>query len=316
MTMPNKKYPCIQCQKEVKDGISCGVCDRWIHKDCVDETIYELVMKMHNKFGSHLWSCEGCSKAFANLQKRVQNQEAMLEKLSNVVKTVQSDCGQNKSDISQNRTDIAGNKDRISRVEVLVNESNSNSSEDAIKEMDERNRKQKNLILHGVPEQDENLTNDQRKKLDFKVVVDIINPTVSMSNNNLKYVARIGVRTQGRNRPICIGFKNLYIRDDVLEKVKLETSHPDYSLSPDLTKLQLLNEKKLKEEAKKNNDDLSEEDVAKNLTWKLVGQYGQRRLIKTTTKPPVRDRLPSTKRPAEDMEESPDMSTRSKTRRQ
>ena len=322
VTMPNKKYPCIQCQKEVKDGISCGVCDRWIHKECVDETIYKLVMEMHTKFGSHIWSCEGCTLAFANLQKRVQNQEAKLNELTKVVKSVQSDCGQNKADIAENRTLIADNTDRISKVEELAKESKDSNSQDAIKEMDERSRKQKNLILHGVEEQDGNLSGNQRKKLDSDIITEIINSTlVSMQpDTDIKFVTRIGVRTEGRKRPICIGFKNATVRDEVLEKINLETSHPNYSLSPDLTKMQLLNEKKLKEEAKKNNEDLSEED-AKKYVWKLVGQYGLRRLIRSSIKPPqpARGRLTSTKRPAEDMddlEEQQEMPTRSKTRRQ
>ena len=317
---PKKNFPCILCQKQVQDGISCSICNRWVHKDCVDESIYKLVIEVHTKFGSHFWSCEGCSLGLTNLQKRVSAQETQIKELTSVVKVVQADNNQNKSNIAENKSNISDNKDRISKIEELVKESQQvdNNNQDAIKELDERARKQKNLILHGVTEQDENLSSDQRKKLDTDVITEIIQSSTLSSvemKRDVKFIVRIGERKEGKKRPICIGFRNVITRDDVLDTVNLEVSHPDYSLSPDLTKIQLTNERKLKDEAKKNNDELSEED-AKKYVWKPVGQYGHRKLIKSIIKPQRRERITSTKRTAEEMEETQDLATRSKTRKQ
>jgi hypothetical protein len=55
-------------------------------------------------------------------------------------------------------------------------------------------------------------------------------------------------------------------------------------ISKDLTPQEIREEKEMKREAEMRNKDLSQEDRAKNLKWLVVGQKGEKRLIKTTEK--------------------------------
>ena len=183
------------------------------------------------------------------------------------------------------------------------------SEDDIYKELDERAAKQSNLIIFEVPEQSAELISAERKSEDTKIVLKIIKATgySSAMEKMFKFVVRIGERKDNSTRPICVGFRDQADRDKVLNNSKnVVTTYPDYFLSPDLTKTQIARDKKMREEAALKNTELSEED-AKNFVWKVLGQYGQRKLLRVKKREEVnhspRRRIFSTKRTAAEMEE-------------
>ncbi|MFO0004950.1 MAG: hypothetical protein ACK559_27855, partial [bacterium] len=64
-----------------------------------------------------------------------------------------------------------------------------------------------------------------------------------------------------------------YLKDTHLSSV---------GISKDLTPQEIREEKEMEKEAERRNKDLNQEDRAKNLKWLVVGQKGEKRLIKTT----------------------------------
>jgi hypothetical protein len=74
-----------------------------------------------------------------------------------------------------------------------------------------------------------------------------------------------------------------YARSILLRYTKhlAETEYEDVSIMPDLTKRQRQEEANMNEEAnRRNEEELTEDDMAKNLIWKVIGQRGEKRLVK------------------------------------
>ena len=84
----------------------------------------------------------------------------------------------------------------------------------------------------------------------------IITATVytSASESMLNFIVGIGVWKERSNRPICVGFWDQTNRDMVLKNSRnIASSYPDYFLSPDLTKTQIAQDKKLSDEFVQKN---------------------------------------------------------------
>jgi hypothetical protein len=64
-------------------------------------------------------------------------------------------------------------------------------------------------------------------------------------------------------------------------KYLAETDYENVSVMLDLTRRQRQEETTMKEEAeRRNEEELTDDDLAKNLCWKVVGQRGEKTLIK------------------------------------
>ena len=78
-----------------------------------------------------------------------------------------------------------------------------------------------------------------------------------------------------------MGMFNMRSRSQLLSQDLRDTEFfSDVTIGPDLTKLQKKEEADIKREMDTLNGQLSEEDVSKNLSWRMVGQRGERRLVK------------------------------------
>lgn len=278
---------------------------------------------MYAQTGTHFWACEGCSLGLKTLQQQVAAQDKRIRCLENTVNTVENSIDDVKKDTKKNEVEQMKTNARVDKVEKLVEDLKINSEDDIYKELDERAAKQSNLIVFEVPEQSADLSPTERKSEDFKIVLKIIKATgySSFSEKLLKFVVRIGAWKENSNRPICVGFRDQNDREKVLRNSKnISSSYPDYFLSPDLTKAQITRDKKMREEAEQKNKELTSDD-AKNYVWKVIGRYGQRKLLRVKKKEeedqPPRGRLHS-KRTASEMEEQDEiMSTQGvETRKQ
>jgi hypothetical protein len=82
---------------------------------------------------------------------------------------------------------------------------------------------------------------------------------------------------------MIVGFCTEYAKSTLLRYTRYlaDTEYEDVSVVPDLTKKQRQEETSMKEEAERRNEcELTEDDLAKNLCWKVVGQRGEKRLVK------------------------------------
>lgn len=76
--------------------------------------------------------------------------------------------------------------------------------EEIIQEINERNKRKRNVIFFGVPEQDQQLSEDHRKisdKSEVQKIISSVSPNVNTANIKL---FRLGQVNQGRIRPIKV----------------------------------------------------------------------------------------------------------------
>ena len=106
-----------------------------------------------------------------------------------------------------------------------------------------------------------------------------------VETREIRFTARTGEKKQNTEtpRPFLIGFKNPAKRCEVLDNlVNLKNSEfQNISIVPDLTRRQREDDKSLREEAEKRNNELSEEDSG-NFQWKVTGLKGSRTLVKAS----------------------------------
>jgi hypothetical protein len=150
-------------------------------------------------------------------------------------------------------------------------------------EMQEREVRRMNLIIHGIEEQPERIKNSrERLELDKNRCEQLlITIKARTRKDDLRFCRRIGEKGDGP-RPMVIGLETEDEKRHILAKARnLQGSRfQDISIVPDLTKKQRSNEARMKKEAEERNRDLTNEDKSKNLKWLVVGRRGEKRLIK------------------------------------
>ena len=103
------------------------------------------------------------------------------------------------------------------------------------------------------------------------------------ANEDMEFCRRIGEKGQ-QARPLVVGFYTEWSRSVVLKNTKYlaDSDHSHISIVPDLTQQQRKAERSLQAEAeRRNEEELSNDDISKNLSWRVVGKRGQKRLIKS-----------------------------------
>nr|CAI5840202.1 unnamed protein product [Callosobruchus analis] len=120
--------------------------------------------------------------------------------------------------------------------------------EEVITEVEERAKRRKNLVIFGVPEQDQDLSNNDRASRDTNATVEIL----QVMNRNIDAQSvrpiRLGKPTAGRSRPIKVCFgSELQVVEIIRNAKSLKNSrYSKVSVSYDRTPRQLSHYKKLK----------------------------------------------------------------------
>jgi hypothetical protein len=90
-------------------------------------------------------------------------------------------------------------------------------------------------------------------------------------------------RKRNREEAHVVGMSSEQVKTELLDAAReLQlTAYKNISIGPDQTRKQRQAEKKLQEEVeRKNREELSEEDLSKNLKWQAVGRKGEKRIVK------------------------------------
>ena len=151
-------------------------------------------------------------------------------------------------------------------------------------ELDNREARKKNIVVYGM-EEAEMAEGRQRLEYDKKELDKIftaIDVNISASED-VEFCRRVGEKGP-QARPLVVGFFTEWSKSIALKNSKhLATSDMEnISIVPDLTQQQRRAEKSLQTEAeRRNQEELTDEDVSKNLVWRVVGKRGQKRLIKS-----------------------------------
>jgi hypothetical protein len=184
----------------------------------------------------------------------------------------------------KNAEDIASVGKKLEKIEEKLKNRSSQDVDAVYEEFREREAKRLNVIMHGVLECDERENNGEKRiEWDMKGIEDIFKVLeLNLTREDVKFCRRVGEKSQAP-RAMIVGFHTEYARSILLRYTKhlAETEYEDVSIMPDLTKRQRQEEASMNEEAnRRNEEELTEDDMAKNLIWKVIGQRGEKRLVK------------------------------------
>lgn len=281
--MAPPKFPCSVCKSNVtnnQEGLKCCICERWNHKKCgIIDDVYQLASRMEETQGYHIWSCEGCGIGLIKLHNVMSSQAREIEHLKKSYEEVKETAETNKNDLSEVKetiSTVADDLKEIKKNQPAIVESN------IYQELNERVSKKKNLVFHNFAESESSSVKD-RKEDDICQLKDLfITMKLKFDEDDISFTARLGAKVDDNTRPLLVGFKDQSTRDSIFNNArKLSKSKHSYvSIVPDLTAKQREEDQRLRLEMENNNKELTDDDISKNLEWRLVGITGERRLIK------------------------------------
>ena len=274
----------MRCQKNVsKNGVQCTSCRLWVHMPCqkISKDLYKILTNP-KKFPGLAWYCDSCQASSARLDARVRAMETDLAGVEAKVVRVESAVLDNTKRIME-----------LERKQEKMENTREAEKSDVLKEWNEeareRETRKRNIVVHRLPEASADIKEvAERKNCDLDnldKVLTAINLKFK-SRDTVKFCRRVGERTEDGPRPMVVGFFRETYKEDVMENAKLlrESEYSEIAIAPDLTKQQRKEEEDLVKEAERRNLARTEEDKAKNLEWTLVGQRGEKRLIKITNR--------------------------------
>ena len=108
---------------------------------------------------------------------------------------------------------------------------------------------------------------------------------LGLEGEDIRFCRRVGERREGA-RPLIVGLFSEETKFKILRRAKrLEgTDYSDVSVAMDLTRCQREEEAGLQNEAARRNEELTDDELAKNVTWAVDGAKGEKRLIRTTAR--------------------------------
>ncbi len=272
---PLPQTRCFACRNLFSDvpgrKIQCTLCQLWAHVVCLqlDTRVLNAIETMAELGAGHYWQCDACTVTSKNLKsmlvetnKRVEVCEKGLERVEDRVELVSQDLMEVDS--------------RLRRIE-----NNSDKYDEIFQELDDRDLRKYNVVMHGVAEAMASVRDFQaRKDHDWDLVVDILTemglpqPVIS----DLRFTNRMGEGSAGSGdpRPLLVGFNREETKLRLLDEARRlpRTSFSHVRIGPDLTIKQREAAATMRVEAETRNQNLTEDQRAKNLEWRVVTRRG------------------------------------------
>jgi hypothetical protein len=279
------KYPCLRCKKNVgRNSVKCRCCQLWVHAECgnISKELFSILANP-TKYGAGVsWSCDSCQASAARLDARMNALETRFQEVENRV--VRSE-----GVVQEATRRVDKVEDRQSKLEKDMEREREMIREEIAAEMREREIRKKNVIMHRVGEAGPEVkTLEDRKAWDMKSCNNIFRALdLDMSSDSaVRFVRRVGERGEGP-RPLVVGLKKEWQREDLLERARQlkDTQFAEVTIVPDLTEGQRNEEAAMNSEVEKRNSELTEEDKAKNLEWRVVVARGEKRVVKGQARP-------------------------------
>jgi hypothetical protein len=258
-------------------SIQCAICNLWIHhKPCstISDDGFKFLSEQVQATGSAYWACRSCLAYSQGITQRVKDMEKKLDDVQKEVKDSNRAIEKVDKSVEELRKELQ-----------KVKEAKTTDAKQFItaEEYREREARRFNVIMHRVPEPTDS-SGEQRKQADLATCNNIL-ATVGLGewSGDIKLCRRLGEKGN-EPRPLIVYLKTETTRTALLEAARhlRNSTFNDVSIVPDLTPAQRQEEAALSAEMeKKNREELTEEDIQKNLKWRVVGPRGAKRLIKT-----------------------------------
>ena len=207
---------CHECMSEKDKGIKCDACESWYHTKCLkmSDASYKLLKKENLP-----WVCLKCIKA----QREENNLRELLSELMRNFEQEKEKYREERAMLLMMMKKMSDQMTGLEKViEEKINEKIKVSERDILtkvigdmEEKFENFKRRKNLIVHGIPEnEDERKTNGT----DYAHIKDLLN---ELKTNVRNYdTSRIGKRiVDGRPRPITVELNNEADKIEVQKKL-------------------------------------------------------------------------------------------------
>ena len=259
------------------------MCVLWCHKECagISDAFFKNMELQIKEMGNAFWACRSCVSFASTFGAKVN------EKLKEVDKRV--DALQNKvesasGELEEVKEKVTVVEKMVKKVEKSVENMEKNGDDGMYEELRAREAIKRNLVIYGLEEPDQSIRDGKdRMEADKEECENIFKAIRSKAKRtDIRFCRRIGEKGE-EARPLLLGMNSETIKCGVLDQAR-ELQNTDYhhiGIGPDQTKKQKQAEIKLTEEAnRKNREELTEEDQAKNLKWIVIGQRGEKRMVK------------------------------------
>ena len=279
------KFPCIICKKNVaknSKSVRCGTCQLWVHVDCenISAELFNILSHPEKYGGCVTWTCDSCTASNTKLEQYVKG---CIDR----VKNVEDRLGGTESNVKELGARMERVEDKMKEKDEAVKKLIDQGGSEVWEEMREREVRRRNVILYRVHEhQDERASGADRMTWDKEAFLEICNLLgLGIEEDDIRFCRRVGERGDGA-RPMIVGLYSEETKFKLLRRAKqLEgTDYGEVTIAQDLTKRQRGEENEMQQEAARRNEDLTEDELAKNVQWAVVGAKGEKRLIRTTAR--------------------------------
>lgn len=219
------KSTCVPCCKKVintDEGLQCdGPCDRWFHRTCVGISKADYLKIAGDN--AVKWFCTrvDCNTApsvsslntiLSALAQKIDDLSAKVDRLNDLpenVKRIQDDVKAIHDKFEQLEPRIERLEHRVSDIESRVDARLAEGSgfEETLMEINDRNKRLCNIILHGIAESSQSNTESKRKH-DRQQIKQLLSDVHQETNLESIKFFRIGVSKKNNSRPIKVIFPN------------------------------------------------------------------------------------------------------------
>ncbi len=290
----NKSYlGCSKAFTKSDASCQCTVCGLWAHKTCsgCNDEIYHMIEAQKKATGRSYWACrpcmvyaEGMNHRLRQMEERIEKVEQMSEDTAKNVKTVEA------------RVE-ALDKAVVDR-EQETEKAMKNAEINVFEELRERESRKLNIVLHKVGEcENDSAEGKEKREWDIASCENILREMKTDYNrDDIKFVRRIGEKSN-TVRPLVVGLFTEQSKRKILAGARTlkDTFFKDVQIVPDLTKRQREEEETLRRKADELNGKRTNDEKSKNLEWMVVGQKGEKKLIKAVPRYPQNRRDTNTK---------------------
>jgi hypothetical protein len=279
------KDVCLGCSKKFTkndSAIQCTVCGLWIHKQCANmsDEVFDLLDKQKRESGITYWACRPCT-TFA------QGMNHRLRQIDNDIKELKQTATTNTEAIKNLEHKVAEVKEIAQKNDGMTKEEFESRMKEEKEEAKERKARELNVIIHGLEEcSDGALSGEEKMRRDIRKCVEAFSAMeLGVEAKDVKFCRRVGAKGE-TSRPLIVGFYDDKTRNHVL-RADWRGMEPEMTAGPDMTKKQREEEAQIWKELETRNNNRTEEEMSKNLKWRMVGQKGERRLILGAARPEV-----------------------------
>ena len=284
---PSKCAKCKNAFKDKEKKLSCEICNHMFHTACSGLSTAEcnLICKQNSQVH---WYCEHCqfgakslfkqmislNAECSNLKTRIGTLEQSLNnkvERNDVVTIVQNEVTELIKEEMKKVNPPPGDDTLVKTVQteitkVLAPGTLDNITKEQLKntsiinevavETQERERRKCNLVIHGPPES--TLEKENRSQDDLKKCEEILKVIdTNFKTDEVNKIFRLGKYNEQMKRPICVEFKRLEVKENLLKSANKLRDSPfrRIGLSHDLTKAQRAEYQRLRAEARAKSDD-------------------------------------------------------------